>query len=281
MQSERMGLMRLMGHRRCDALARLPFTCHLSLFINQDKPMKYDEEAASDYAKLRTIHRPLLTVLTSGAGIHKGSKVLELGCGTGNYISALQSQTGCVAWGLDPSRDMLSNARSQGADVTWICAQAENTDLTDIQFDFVFSVDAIHHFHDRVRAFSEINRLLSEKGTICIATDSEEIIRNRTPLSVYWPETIEIELARYPQMNTLEIELRDAGFADLREQEVRAVYLLSDLTPYQAKVFSCLRLLSEETFQHGLERLKKDLTNMPISSVSRYHLLWAKRSGGL
>jgi len=67
-----------MGHRRRDALARLPFTCHLSLFTNQDKPMKYDEEAASDYAKLRTIHRPLLTVLTSGAGIHKGSKVLEL-----------------------------------------------------------------------------------------------------------------------------------------------------------------------------------------------------------
>jgi len=48
-----------------------------------------------------------------------------------------------------------------------------------------------------------------------------------------------------------------------------------------AKVFSCLRLLSEETFQRGLERLKKDVRNRPISSVSRYHLLWAKRSGGL
>ena len=174
--------------------------------------MKYDEEAASDYAKLRTIHRPLLTVLTSGAGIHKGSKVLELGCGTGNYISALQSQTGCTAWGLDPSGDMLSNARSQGADVTWVCAPAEKTDLAGIQFDFVFSVDAIHHFHDRVRAFSEIKRLLSERGKICIATDSEEIIRNRTPLSVYWPETIEIELARYPRMKTLETELRDYWF---------------------------------------------------------------------
>jgi SAM-dependent methyltransferase len=153
--------------------------------------------------------------------------------------------------------------------------------LTGIQFDFVFSVDAIHHFHDRVRAFSEINRLLSERGTICIATDSEEIIRNRTPLSVYWPETIEIELARYPRMETLETELRDTGFADLRQEEVRAVYQLSDLTPYQAKVFSCLRLLSEETFRRGLERLKKHVRNRPISSVSRYHLLWPKRSGGL
>ncbi|HKB99695.1 MAG TPA: class I SAM-dependent methyltransferase [Terriglobales bacterium] len=243
--------------------------------------MTYDEKTAVDYAQLRTVHRPLLTTLIASAGINAGSRVLELGCGTGNYISALQSQTGCVAWGLDPSRDMLSKARSPGGDVTWICAPAENTHLTDIQLDFVFSVDAIHHFHDRVRAFSEINRLLSERGTICIATDSEEIIRNRTPLSVYWPETIEIELARYPRMNTLETELRDTGFVDLRHEEVRAVYQLSDLTPYRAKVFSCLRLLSEETFQRGLECLKKDVRNRPISSVSRYHLLWAKRFGSL
>jgi hypothetical protein len=75
--------------------------------------------------------------------------------------------------------------------------------------------------------------------------------------------------------------LREIGFDDLRQEEVRAVYQLSDLTPYRAKVFSCLRLLSEETFQRGLERLRKDVRNRPISSVSRYHLLWAKRSGGL
>jgi ubiquinone/menaquinone biosynthesis C-methylase UbiE len=241
--------------------------------------MKYDEEAASDYAKLRTIHRPLLTVLTSEAGIHKGSKVLELGCGSGNYICALQSQIGCSAWGLDPSRDMLIQAQSQGQDVTWTCAPAENTGLNNIQFDFIFNVDAVHHFQDRVRVFSEINRLLSKSGTICIATDSEEIIRNRTPLSLYWPETVEIELARYPRMETLETELRETGFADFRQEEVRAAKPFSDLTPYRTKVFSCLRLLPEDVFQRGLERLEKDLTNGPIQSVSRYRLLWAKRSG--
>ena len=50
--------------------------------------MTYDEQIASDYAKLRNIHRPLLAALISGSGIHAGSKVLELGCGTGNYIGA-------------------------------------------------------------------------------------------------------------------------------------------------------------------------------------------------
>ena len=204
--------------------------------------------------------------------------MLEVGCGTGNYISALQAETGCISYGIDPSDEMLRRARSHGAKVSWICVPAEQTDFVDGQFDFVFSVDAVHHFRDRSQAFHENARLLSLGGLFAIVTDSEEIIRNRTPLSVYWPETIEIELARYPRTDTLKTELRAAGFSDLRQEEVGAVAFLSDLTPYRTKVFSCLRLLSEDSYQRGQERLETDLTKGPIQSISRYLLLWAKRA---
>jgi ubiquinone/menaquinone biosynthesis C-methylase UbiE len=239
--------------------------------------MRYDEHIASDYARLRNLHCPLVAALVSGSGVHAGSRVLELGCGTGNYICAIRSQTSCRAWGIDPSIEMLSKARSQGPDVAWICATAEDTGLTNVQFDFVFNVDAIHHFQDRARVFSGINRLLLETGTMCIATDSEEIIRKRTPLSIYWPETVELELARYPRIGALETELRNAGFANLRHEEVGATGWLNDLSPYRAKAFSALRLLSEQTFVRGLEHLEADLAKGPIRSVSRYLLLWAKR----
>jgi ubiquinone/menaquinone biosynthesis C-methylase UbiE len=79
--------------------------------------------------------------------------VLEVGCGTGNYISALQAETGYIAYGIDPSDEMLRRARSHGAQVTWICAPTEEPGFADGQFDFVFTVDAIHHFCDRSRAF--------------------------------------------------------------------------------------------------------------------------------
>ena len=239
--------------------------------------MTYDQQLASDYARLRNIHRPLLAALISGSGIHAGSKVLELGCGTGNYICAIQSQTGCSARGVDSSSEMLNKARSQESEVVWICAAAENTGLTDGQFDFVFTVDAIHHFEDRGRVFSEIDRLLPETGTLCIATDSEDIIRNRTPLSTYWPEIIELELTRYPRIDQLETELREAGFVKLKREEVSATGRLIDPTPNRAKVFSALRLLPESTFERGLTRLEADLARGPIQSISRYLLLWAKR----
>ena len=165
--------------------------------------MTYDEKTSQEYARFRQIHRPALAALIAGAGIQRRSSVLEAGCGTGNYISALQAETGCIAYGIDPSDEMLGKARSRGAKVNWICVPAEQTGFVNGQFDFVFSVDAVHHFRDRSQAFHETARLLSLGGLFAIVTDSEEIIRNRTPLSVYWPETIEIELARYPRTDTL------------------------------------------------------------------------------
>jgi SAM-dependent methyltransferase len=239
--------------------------------------MRYDGQIASDYARLRKIHSPLLAALISGSGIDAGAKVLELGCGTGNYICSIRSQTGCSAWGIDPSWEILSQASTQGPGIIWKCATAENTGLTGIQFDFIFNVDAIHHFQDRGRAFSEIDRLLSNKGTVCIATDSEEIIRNRKPLSTYWPEIINLELARYPRIDTLDVELRRAGLHSLRQAEVSTAGWLRDLSPYRAKAFSALRLLSEDDYERGLRRLETNFARGPVLFVSRYLLLWAKR----
>src|ERR1700751_439533 len=152
--------------------------------------------------------------------------------------------------------EMLSHESTQGPGIIWNCATADNTGLTAIQFDFIFNVDAIHHFQDRARAFSEIDRLLSSKGTVCIATDSEEIIRNRKPLSTYWPETINLELARYPRIDTLDVELRRASLHSLRQEEVSTTGSLKDLSPYRAKAFSALRLLSEDDYERGLRRLE-------------------------
>jgi SAM-dependent methyltransferase len=238
--------------------------------------MTYNQESASDYARLRHIHGPLLEAILSGSNLHRGSKVLELGCGTGNYLRAIGSRTGCSAWGIDPSSDMLNQARSRQPEVAWICAPAENPAITDVQFDFVFTVDAVHHFQDRARVFSEVIHLLRNTGTFCIATDSEEIIQNRTPLSIYWPETIELELARYPRISALETELQDAGLVDLHRQEVSTSGWLTDPTPYRNKAFSALRLLPEPIFERGLSHLEAELAKGPVRSTSRSLLLWAK-----
>jgi ubiquinone/menaquinone biosynthesis C-methylase UbiE len=233
---------------------------------------------APAYAQWRSPTPQLLDALVTKGALRADSSVLELGCGTGNYIRALCKRTGCTGWGLDPSVAMLAQARTGSPDnLRWICAPAEHTTLAQAQFDLVFCVDVIHHLHNRAQVFDGAYRVLRNGGALCVATDSEQIIRRRQPLSVYWPDTIKVELARYPEIATLLTELSEAKFVRLGQQEVESCGWITDPGPYRAKVFSCLRALPEEVYQQGRARLEADLEKGPVPFSSRYLLLWAHK----
>ncbi len=238
----------------------------------------YYQTIAPDYARHRRIHPGVLEGLVSRAGLGPASSVLEIGCGTGNYLAALDEATACQCWGIDPSEAMLAEARKSCPEAEFSCAAAESMALPSDQFDLVFAVDVAHHIADRPRAFAECRRVLRVNGALCLVTDSPEIIRAREPLSTYFPETVEAELARYPSIVTLGTELRAAGFSDIAEVEVEFRQELADIEPYRAKVFSSLQLISQEAFERGLLRLERDFNSGPISCVSRYVMLWGKNS---
>jgi SAM-dependent methyltransferase len=129
----------------------------------------------------------------------------------------------------------------------------------DAQFNLTNCVDVVHHLSNRIGVFDEALRVLKTGGALCLATDSENIIRSREPLSVYWPETVEAELARYPYIETLRAELREAGFVLLSALDVASRGFLTDSGPYRAKVFPCLRSLSEESTNRAWHAWKPTL----------------------
>jgi ubiquinone/menaquinone biosynthesis C-methylase UbiE len=235
----------------------------------------YDATVASDYAHLRRIHPRLLDNLIEQGEVQPNSRVLEIACGTGNYIGAIHDRTGCEAWGVDPSKAMLEQAQMRDTGIRWVQALAEDATIVHGLFDLIFCVDAVHHLRDRVLAFRVANRLLSSGGRFCIATDSEEIIRARKPLSEYWPETIEVDLNRYPRIDVLKAELGEAGFLTVWQQKVYSKDWLSDISSYKARVFSCLRLLPEQSYQRGLAQLRADFAQGPVLQTSQYAVLWA------
>ena len=238
----------------------------------------YYQTIAPDYARHRRIHAGVLDGLISTARLGPSSSVLELGCGTGNYLAALDEAAACQCWGIDPSEAMLAEARTTCPKARFSCALAESVAVPSDHFDLVFAVDVIHYIADRPQAFQECRRVLRANGNLCLVTDSPEIIRTREPLSTYFPETVEAELARYPSLVTLGEELRTAGFSDIAEAKVEYRGELADIEPYRAKVFSSLRLISQAAYERGLQRMESDLTSRPISCVSRYVMLWAKKS---
>jgi ubiquinone/menaquinone biosynthesis C-methylase UbiE len=232
---------------------------------------------AQTYAQNRQIHPEVFKNLLAGGALKADSLVLEVGCGTGNYISALQTVTGCIGWGLDPWPGMAAKARAQPARLNLMVGRAERLSMAGALFDLLFSVDVIHHVQDRPAYFHEAYRLLKPGGQICTVTDSEWIIQNRQPLSTYFPETVKPELERYPPIGHLREFMVRAGFDKIVEQTVETRGVLADIRPYQSKAFSALHLIADEAFQRGLARLRQDWQTGPIPYISRYVLLWGTK----
>ncbi|MEW6558550.1 MAG: methyltransferase domain-containing protein [Elusimicrobiota bacterium] len=230
---------------------------------------------AEKYSHHRKLHPGVLKNLIEKGKNDSHSKILEVGCGTGNYISSIADLIKCTCWGIDPSQKMLNIAQKNSDNVKLKKGFAEKIDFMDNFFDTIFSVDVIHHITDKEKYFNEAFRTLKINGKICTVTDSEWIIKNRKPLSEYFPEIIEAELNRYPSIKYIKNIMKSVGFKKISEFQVEFSYKIDNIQPYVDKSFSCLHLISNEAFNKGIEKMKSDLKRKSfIEGISRYLLIW-------
>lgn len=179
--------------------------------------MKVDyEKVANLYAQFRRVHPAVPENLLGD--LKTSSRVLEVGCGSGNYISAISEVIGCECHGMEPSEAMLAEARKRDTAVLLKEGSAESLSYPPDTFTFIFCVDVIHHVSNLPLFVSEMFRTMSPRGRACVVTDSESDIRERKPLSLYFPDTVELELARYPRIEYLEELMRE--FSDQAELEI-------------------------------------------------------------
>lgn len=229
----------------------------------------------SEYAQHRKANPAVLKQLIELGRIEPSSRVLEVGCGTGNYISAIQRLTGCSAYGCDPSREMLVQAEKRGQPVQFQEGRGESLPYPDTSFDLIFSIDVIHHIEQPSRYFLEANRALRAQGKICTVTESSYLIRRRRPFAIYFPETVAVDLRRYPRISELKRNLGNAGFTGMRSEIVKMPFELVDIQDFRDQAYSCLHLISADGFRRGVEQMDQDLKNGPIPFISNYLFLWA------
>jgi ubiquinone/menaquinone biosynthesis C-methylase UbiE len=234
------------------------------------------DRAAGAYATHRCVHAGVFDALCEWGDPGPQARILEVGCGTGNYISALAARFCCAAYGSDPSAGMLARARAHPEPVKWVLGGAERMSFAARTFDLVFSVDVIHHVSDKPGFYREAARVLRPGGWVCTAIDSADMIRQREILSGYFPETVDPELARYPRLAQLEAWMAVAGFVSIEISRVEAAYEISDAQPFRDRAFSSLHLIPESAWLAGLARLERDLAHGPLQGVSRYACVWGR-----
>jgi ubiquinone/menaquinone biosynthesis C-methylase UbiE len=93
----------------------------------------------------------------------QGTTVLDLCCGHGAMTAKLCA-LGCQVTGVDFSDEMLTYARSNAPQATFLNGDAQNLPFEDQSFDVVVSNCGIMHLPNQPQALAEVRRVLKPGG---------------------------------------------------------------------------------------------------------------------
>ena len=106
------------------------------------------------------------------AGLRRGLRVADLGCGTGNVTTLISDFVGPEGYvvGMDASSEQIAEARSRlssgATNVRFVEASATDTGWPDESFDMVYCRFLLLHLCEPERALREMYRLLKPGGVL-------------------------------------------------------------------------------------------------------------------
>ena len=117
----------------------------------------------------RLIQKPVndhIDFIAAQLGKHKianDARLLDAGCGTGNYALAL-SEKGFRVTGLDISKDMLAQAQELPSNVNLILGDAEQLCLINDSMDLVYYLTSLEFINDIEKTLKETKRAIKPGG---------------------------------------------------------------------------------------------------------------------
>lgn len=135
--------------------------------------------------------------MVSFARARAGEKVMEVGVGTGNFLSLFASVAGELI-GVDLTVGMLEEARGRFPDMRLVLADGAALPFRSLSIDLVTTAQTLHHIFEPLPVMLEMRRVTAEGGRVLIVDQVA-------------PEHYEEAVA----MNELEI-LRDPSHASSR-----------------------------------------------------------------
>ena len=237
---------------------------------------------SQDYDLTRNINVDSLKRILSKTNFTHDTKVLDFGCGTGNYTCAVKKLTNAIVFGVEPSDGMREKAIAKQMDITFLKGDHTGIPVDDNIIDLLYMTDVIHHVPDLRSMFSEFYRVLKSDGRICILTESHKQIESRF-WSAYFPATVTAEQNRYPDIDIIIASANKCGLI-LDEIETTDHPYQTQITPefinlVENKGFSMFRLISDEDFDSGLSGLKRDFEkNIIIDTNHGESFIWLKKN---
>jgi len=203
----------------------------------------------------------------------KKIRILDLGCGTGNYIKKQQDyyKDSNIEWfGVDSSQDMLKLAKAKTKDTQYYEMNAESLDFDEKYFDYIVCNFAFHQFERKHVVLDSIFHLLQDNGIFKYKNIFPEIMKNWWVYK-YCPETYYEDLNRFWEKDRLVYELEKRKFRTYVDVQYNEDYRELDiiLNDYIRRDNSQLSIIDDRFYNQGLEYLKIKKMN-GVKTIKNY-----------
>jgi len=225
---------------------------HLSVFDWYYMPWKWENDAAL-------------------ALIHEGQKVLDVGCGHGDFIQRLRDQKGCRVYGVELNSHAVEIGRKKGLEVLNVDLDLHAQSLQE-GYDIVTAFQVLEHIDQPLDFIRSCLECLAPGGTLLIGVPNNDSFIKDDPLGLlnmpphhmglWTPKSLEYLATIFP-MRCKEI-LREPFQPHHKEYYQRIQLAKTTGSPLLASI--CMKLgLHRLLFQQG--KLWKKLQSMDGHSM--------------
>jgi len=225
-----------------------------------------------------------LRVALAGA---PGSRLADIGGGTGNYALAL-AEEGWKSVVADRSAQMLAHAGAKGLDT--VRADATRLPFADETFDAAMLVSMLHHVDDPAEALAEAKRVLRPGGRLAVMLFTREDIADAWCLD-YFPSSrpwmaqthmpLATLLAELPRARRLPVIYEDVCDGSMAAMLAHPEMLLDPQRRAQTSYFERMQRDHPQELRDGLKRLERELRKgtAPRRRGRASVVAWVKPSG--
>lgn len=218
-----------------------------------------------DYSNAFLTHRvadlELLDVVIENLELNRDMRLLDFGCGTGNYLLALQEKGYTKLFALDVDDSMIDIASKR----TGIAVQNGSHLSIPFEnnfFDSIILIAMIHFIDDLSSLFKNLNRVCMDRGRIVIVTQSHKQVSSRF-YNKYFPSLVNIDKERYHEPQYIISIAQKNGFVlkGVQDYATGKDMVIDDkyFELIKSKSFYVLRMLSDAEFEEGMKNFTKDL----------------------
>lgn len=206
--------------------------------------------------------------------IPRGGKILEGGCGKGQYVYALK-RWGYEVVGVDYAPDTIKKVKEYFPELNIIEADVRHLPFEDSFFDGYWSFGVIEHFYEGFEKIAkEMARVLKNEGCLFITFPHMSLLRR-----------LKASLKRYPPLDEQRVDLNKFYQFALDEKRVIALFNMHGFSLKEKRYLDGVKGLKDEvallnallkrvyTSPHRILKIIKYILNVILKRITSHSIL--------